>query len=165
MLSVRSSVRTNFFSHHPACSLLILSFVPCTCSQPLTNRASFADPGLSWKDIDWFKSITKMPIILKGVQCWEDAVLAAEAGLAGVVLSNHGGRCVSAEHFDGTECSVYLRMLAHAGNLTLRGQASRFSSKQWRRCESGTYSRMVSRSSEPPLHLLYSSTSLITLLS
>lgn len=33
-----------------------------------------------------------MPIVLKGVQCWEDAVLAAENGLAGVVLSNHGGR-------------------------------------------------------------------------
>ncbi|GAA6032754.1 hypothetical protein JCM8097_000775 [Rhodosporidiobolus ruineniae] len=54
--------------------------------------SSFIDPSLNWKDIPWFKSITKMPIILKGVQCWEDAVLAAESGLAGVVLSNHGGR-------------------------------------------------------------------------
>lgn len=33
-----------------------------------------------------------VPIILKGVQCWEDAVLAAECGCAGIVLSNHGGR-------------------------------------------------------------------------
>ncbi|QRV98112.1 FMN-dependent alpha-hydroxy acid dehydrogenase [Ceratobasidium sp. AG-Ba] len=54
--------------------------------------SSFIDPGLSWRDLDWFKTITKMPIILKGVQCWEDAVLAAECGCAGVVLSNHGGR-------------------------------------------------------------------------
>ncbi|KAG8955612.1 hypothetical protein FRC04_007603 [Tulasnella sp. 424] len=54
--------------------------------------SSFIDPGLSWKDIPWFRSITKMPIILKGVQCWEDAVLAAEAGCDGIVLSNHGGR-------------------------------------------------------------------------
>ncbi|KAH8913844.1 hypothetical protein BT69DRAFT_1358318 [Atractiella rhizophila] len=54
--------------------------------------SSFIDPGLSWKDMKWFKSITKMPLILKGVQCWEDAVLAAEMGLQGVVLSNHGGR-------------------------------------------------------------------------
>ncbi|ORY90111.1 FMN-dependent dehydrogenase-domain-containing protein [Leucosporidium creatinivorum] len=54
--------------------------------------SSFIDPGLCWKDIEWFKTITKMPIVLKGVQCWEDAVLAAENGLAGVVLSNHGGR-------------------------------------------------------------------------
>ncbi|KAG0142076.1 hypothetical protein CROQUDRAFT_663022 [Cronartium quercuum f. sp. fusiforme G11] len=54
--------------------------------------STFIDASLSWDDIPWFKSITKMPIVLKGVQCWEDAVLAREAGLAGVVLSNHGGR-------------------------------------------------------------------------
>lgn len=33
-----------------------------------------------------------MPLILKGVQCWEDALRAYDEGLAGVVLSNHGGR-------------------------------------------------------------------------
>lgn len=33
-----------------------------------------------------------MPIILKGVQCWEDALEAYDQNLAGVVLSNHGGR-------------------------------------------------------------------------
>ncbi|KAI0645201.1 FMN-dependent dehydrogenase-domain-containing protein [Trametes meyenii] len=54
--------------------------------------SSFIDPGLDWKDIPWFQSITKMPLILKGVQCWEDALLAYDQGLAGVVLSNHGGR-------------------------------------------------------------------------
>ncbi|KAG9038297.1 hypothetical protein FRB95_002258 [Tulasnella sp. JGI-2019a] len=54
--------------------------------------SSFIDPGLSWKDIPWFRSITNMPLILKGVQCWEDAVLAYEHGCEGIVLSNHGGR-------------------------------------------------------------------------
>jgi L-lactate dehydrogenase (cytochrome) len=54
--------------------------------------SSFIDPGLSWKDIPWFKSITKMPIVLKGVQCVEDVLRAVEAGVEGVVLSNHGGR-------------------------------------------------------------------------
>ncbi|CDZ98591.1 cytochrome b2 [Phaffia rhodozyma] len=54
--------------------------------------SSFIDPGLSWKDMAFFREITKMPLILKGVQTWEDAVMAAEAGLDGVVLSNHGGR-------------------------------------------------------------------------
>jgi len=54
--------------------------------------SSFIDPGLSWNDIPWFRSITKMPLILKGVQCWEDAVMAYERGCDGVVLSNHGGR-------------------------------------------------------------------------
>ena len=58
----------------------------------LISVQSFIDPSLSWKDIPWFQSITKMPIILKGVQCWEDALQAYDMGLAGVVLSNHGGR-------------------------------------------------------------------------
>ncbi|TAQ87147.1 hypothetical protein B7494_g4536 [Chlorociboria aeruginascens] len=54
--------------------------------------SSFIDPGLAWKDIPWFQSITKMPIILKGVQRVEDVIRAIESGVQGVVLSNHGGR-------------------------------------------------------------------------
>ncbi|KAG6855740.1 hypothetical protein H0H87_011350 [Tephrocybe sp. NHM501043] len=54
--------------------------------------SSFIDPALNWDDLNWFKSITNMPLILKGVQCWEDALEAYDRGLAGVVLSNHGGR-------------------------------------------------------------------------
>lgn len=54
--------------------------------------SSFIDPALSWKDIPWFQSITSMPIILKGVQRVEDVLRAVEAGVQGVVLSNHGGR-------------------------------------------------------------------------
>jgi len=54
--------------------------------------SSFIDPSLQWSDIAWFKSITKMPIILKGVQRVEDVLLAIQAGVQGVVLSNHGGR-------------------------------------------------------------------------
>ncbi|KAI9760151.1 MAG: hypothetical protein M4579_001871 [Chaenotheca gracillima] len=54
--------------------------------------SSFIDPSLSWKDIPWFKSVTKMPIILKGVQRVEDVIRAIESGVQGVVLSNHGGR-------------------------------------------------------------------------
>ena len=54
--------------------------------------SSFIDPGLCWKDIPWFMSITKMPIVLKGVQRVEDVIRAIEVGVQGVVLSNHGGR-------------------------------------------------------------------------
>lgn len=54
--------------------------------------STFIDPALSWADIPWFKSITKMPIILKGVQRVEDVLKAVDAGVQGVVLSNHGGR-------------------------------------------------------------------------
>lgn len=54
--------------------------------------SSFIDPSLSWKDIPWFQSVTKMPIILKGVQRVEDVLKAIDFGVDGVVLSNHGGR-------------------------------------------------------------------------
>lgn len=54
--------------------------------------SSFIDPSLAWKDIAWFRSITRMPIVLKGVQRVEDVLRAVDAGVDGVVLSNHGGR-------------------------------------------------------------------------
>jgi len=54
--------------------------------------SSYIDPGLNWDDMPWFQSITKMKILLKGVQCGEDAVMAFKQGLNGCVLSNHGGR-------------------------------------------------------------------------
>ncbi len=54
--------------------------------------SSFIDPSLNWNDIPWFLSVTKMPIILKGVQRVEDVIRAIEVGVQGVVLSNHGGR-------------------------------------------------------------------------
>lgn len=54
--------------------------------------SSFIDTALSWKDIAWFRSITKMPIVLKGVQTVEDSLKAVEHEVDGIVLSNHGGR-------------------------------------------------------------------------
>lgn len=56
------------------------------------SLTSFIDPSLNWNDIAWFKTITTMPIVLKGVQCSEDALLAVHHGCAGIILSNHGGR-------------------------------------------------------------------------
>jgi 4-hydroxymandelate oxidase len=50
------------------------------------------DPTLTWKDIDWFRSITKLPILLKGIQNSADAARAVTAGVAGIIVSNHGAR-------------------------------------------------------------------------
>ena len=47
---------------------------------------------LTWTDIPWFRNLTKMPIVLKGIQSGADALLAYENGLDGIVVSNHGGR-------------------------------------------------------------------------
>ena len=50
------------------------------------------DPALSWADVEWLRSVWNGRIVVKGIQTVEDAVLAAEAGLDGIALSNHGGR-------------------------------------------------------------------------
>lgn len=54
--------------------------------------ASKWDPSLTWADFDWFRSITNLPIVVKGILTGEDARLAADHGAAGIVVSNHGGR-------------------------------------------------------------------------
>ena len=50
------------------------------------------DPALSWDDVDWLRSVWDGPIVVKGIQTVEDAVLAAERGVDAICLSNHGGR-------------------------------------------------------------------------
>ncbi len=50
------------------------------------------DPALAWTDVDWLRSVWDGPIVLKGVQTVDDAVLAADAGVEAIALSNHGGR-------------------------------------------------------------------------
>ena len=60
------------------------------------------DPSLDWTSIDWIRSITKLPIVLKGVLAGDDARLAAEHGAAAVIVSNHGGR-----QLDGSVSTVY----------------------------------------------------------
>ncbi|KAI4523533.1 hypothetical protein K525DRAFT_254520 [Schizophyllum commune Loenen D] len=51
------------------------------------------DKDMTWeKTIPWLRSVTKLPVVVKGIQCVEDALLAVEAGVDGILLSNHGGR-------------------------------------------------------------------------
>jgi len=50
------------------------------------------DPSVTWKDIAWLKSLTQLPVILKGICRADDAKLALETGADGIVVSNHGGR-------------------------------------------------------------------------
>ena len=50
------------------------------------------DPSVSWKDLEWFRSIWPGPLLLKGIMSAEDARLAVEHGVDAVVVSNHGGR-------------------------------------------------------------------------
>jgi 4-hydroxymandelate oxidase len=50
------------------------------------------DPSLTWDAVDWLRSITQLPVLVKGILTAEDAALAAQTGVAGIVVSNHGGR-------------------------------------------------------------------------
>jgi L-lactate dehydrogenase (cytochrome) len=65
-------------------------------SSTAVSMAAYAsmkfDPNLSWRDIEWMRSIWNGSMIIKGIQCVEDAVLAAEHGVEAIALSNHGGR-------------------------------------------------------------------------
>lgn len=54
--------------------------------------ASLYDTGLTWKDVEWLRGITKLPILLKGILRADDAKRAAEIGVEGIIVSNHGGR-------------------------------------------------------------------------
>lgn len=57
-----------------------------------THSDEMFDSSLTWKDIVWLKSITKLPVLVKGLLTSEDAVLAVSHGVDGIIVSNHGGR-------------------------------------------------------------------------
>ena len=59
------------------------------------------DPSISWADLAWFRSLWSGPLLLKGVMTAADARRAAEHGIDGVVVSNHGGR-----QLDGTRATI-----------------------------------------------------------
>lgn len=50
------------------------------------------DPSLTWTAVDWLRSVTRLPVLLKGILHAADARRAVEHGVAGIVVSNHGGR-------------------------------------------------------------------------
>lgn len=49
-------------------------------------------PNMTWSQIEWMRSATDLPIILKGIIAPEDAAMAVQNGASGIVVSNHGGR-------------------------------------------------------------------------
>lgn len=59
------------------------------------------DRTITWRDLEWLSSLTDLPIVVKGILTSEDARLACQHGVAGVVVSNHGGR-----QLDGVAASL-----------------------------------------------------------
>ena len=60
--------------------------------RPAAAFAEMIDPGLTWDDLAWLRSITTLPILVKGIVRADDAERAVKAGASGIVVSNHGGR-------------------------------------------------------------------------
>lgn len=56
------------------------------------RMASLLDPGLSWRDVDWFRGLWKGPLLLKGILHPAEAAEALLRGVDGLIVSNHGGR-------------------------------------------------------------------------
>ena len=50
------------------------------------------DATLTWKAVEWLQSRTRLPVVVKGILTAEDALLAMDSGVSGIVVSNHGGR-------------------------------------------------------------------------
>jgi isopentenyl diphosphate isomerase/L-lactate dehydrogenase-like FMN-dependent dehydrogenase len=65
------------------------------------DLSNMVDPTLTWRDLEWLRETCPLPLVLKGILTAEDALLAAEHGAAGVVVSNHGGR-----QLDGVPASL-----------------------------------------------------------
>ena len=54
----------------------------------------YSRPDLTWDDLPYLRSRTRLPILLKGIQHADDARRAVDAGVDGIIVSNHGGRQV-----------------------------------------------------------------------
>ncbi|HEX5178054.1 MAG TPA: alpha-hydroxy acid oxidase [Gemmatimonadaceae bacterium] len=50
------------------------------------------DAGVTWKDLEWLRRVCPLPLVLKGVMRGDDAKRAADHGVDGLIVSNHGGR-------------------------------------------------------------------------
>jgi lactate 2-monooxygenase len=60
----------------------------------VTMLGTFPNLGLTWEDLAWLRGETELPLLVKGVLTGEDALRARDAGVDGIVVSNHGGRQV-----------------------------------------------------------------------
>ncbi|MBV9876960.1 MAG: alpha-hydroxy-acid oxidizing protein [Verrucomicrobia bacterium] len=85
--------RWNQIRRHPG-SLLrnLLSAAPIAAVPKFLN--SYSRASLTWKDLAWLRQQTRLPILLKGLLSAEDARLAIEHEVDGIIVSNHGGRQV-----------------------------------------------------------------------
>ena len=59
------------------------------------RKQDIMDPrrvAATWRDVEWLRAFTKLPLVIKGILDPDDAELAIQAGAEAIVVSNHGGR-------------------------------------------------------------------------
>jgi isopentenyl diphosphate isomerase/L-lactate dehydrogenase-like FMN-dependent dehydrogenase len=94
--SDNNSMDDHFFPNQAAAGGSKATVRHVTAGEGDMSSAGSNNPRLSWKSVKWIVSLTKLPVVVKGVLSPEDAVEAMRAGAAAIVVSNHGGR-----QFDG----------------------------------------------------------------
>ncbi|MDG4766917.1 alpha-hydroxy acid oxidase [Solwaraspora sp. WMMD406] len=91
-------------------------------------------PDLTWRDVEWVRGLSSLPLVVKGVLAADDARRAVDAGAQGVLVSNHGGRQIDGsvatmtalpEVLDavGDRCEVYLDGGVRRGTDVLKAVA------------------------------------------
>ena len=79
------------------------------------------DASLTWESVEWLRSVTSLPILIKGILTGEDAALALAHGAAGVVVSNHGGRQLDTAIATIDALSEVVRAVAGRGPVLMDG--------------------------------------------
>ena len=76
-------------------------------SELTTHYYNMFSPQVTWNDVDWLCSVTKLPVVLKGILTAEDAREAVKHNIQGIIVSNHGGR-----QLDGVPATVSVFLLS-----------------------------------------------------
>jgi 4-hydroxymandelate oxidase len=108
LLGRRERDRQNQFALPPGLELANLATLT---DQQLPQRAResglFAyfieqmNPALTWDDVEWLRSLSPLPLVIKGILRGDDATRAVQVGAKAIIVSNHGGR-----QLDGAIASI-----------------------------------------------------------
>jgi len=95
-LGARSREREYRYAYTLQAERILKNFVSIELPN-LPTRDNFGESfesALNWSDLEWLRSLTSMPLLIKGIQTVEDARLCVEHGVDALVVSNHGGHAL-----------------------------------------------------------------------
>ena len=84
----------NYLGPFPLGNFRAMNGLPSAASEAgtLEEWATAAAPPMTWRELEWLRSLTALPLVLKGINTPEDAHLAVEHGIDGIFVSTHAGR-------------------------------------------------------------------------